>query len=260
MCYDIKTSLEKQLRRALLDGSSSHVSDILEKLKIFSKDEIELHHASGFSHPSMFIYTQEEPSTPRIATWGLVPEWTVDENSKSTIWNKTLNARGETIFEKPSFKESAMAKRCLIYLEGFYEHHHKNGTTFPFYIRHKEKDLFAVAGLYAEWVNPKNNELLTTFSVVTGKANAEMTRIHNNPKLKEPRMPLILDEDSQELWLQDSALEEAISNLIKPYPDNKLVAHSVASIRGTKSSGNISEATNEVRYAVLESGDQLDLF
>lgn len=262
MCYDIKTSLEKQLRRALLDGNSDNVSEILEKLKIFSNDEIELNHVSGFSHPRLFIYTHENPFEPIIATWGLIPEWANEQESKS-LWNKTLNARGETILEKPSFKTSAESKRCIIHLEGFYEHHHKLGQKFPFFIQDKEKDLITVAGLYSQWVSPSNGEQLTTFTIVTSKADNLMVEIHNNPKLKEPRMPRILTEAEQEVWMSESTTSEQLLELIGQIDSNtpsSLKAHSVGPIRGANASGNSPVAINPVNYAVLESGEQLDLF
>lgn len=255
MCYNIKTSLEKQLRRALLDGKKLDVEEIAEKLEIFSNDDVTLHHASGFEHPQMFIYTQDMPDTPAIATWGLVPEWSTD---KESIWNKTLNARGETIFEKASFKDSALSKRCLIYLEGFYEHHHKNGKTYPYFIKHKEKELFAVAGLWSEWKN-ELGEILKTFSIVTTKANAMMADIHNNPKLTEPRMPLILSEKMEKKWLDGKLQQTEIEKLIKPIASDILTAYTVAPIKGSKASGNVPEASDEVKYAEVEV-TQLGLF
>lgn len=252
MCYDIKTSLEKQLRRALLDGDGSNATEILEKLKTFSKQDVELHHASGFDHPQVIIYTQEEPKVPRLATWGLVPENTI---AKEDIWNKTLNARGETIFEKPSFKESAHQKRCIIYLEGFYEHMHNKGKTYPHFIYPKKDEMFAVAGLYTTWKEPETKEDLTTFSIVTTKANALMADIHNNPKLKEPRMPLILPKDKQDDWLKE-VIDEAdivqIQELIKPLDEIEMSAHTVAPLKGKQSFGNTPQASEPKRYAELE--------
>jgi putative SOS response-associated peptidase YedK len=256
MCYDIKTSLEKQLRRALLDGHKDRVSEINKKLSIFSKSEINLYHASGFDHPNMFIYTSASPKEPIMATWGLVPNWSSD---KEAIWNKTLNARGETIFEKPAFKESALSKRCIIFLEGFYEHHHKSGNSFPYFIKVKEKEIFAVAGLWSEWLN-NNGEILRTFSIVTTIGNALMAKIHNNPKLTEPRMPLILDEVMQEEWLKDDLSMVDVIALIQPLSSEELIAHPVGPIKGKSAIGNKPNVTEEVKYALLESGEQLQMF
>jgi putative SOS response-associated peptidase YedK len=263
MCYDIKTSLEKQLRRAMLDGNQAQIDEIHEKLSIFSPSEIELNHASGFTHPRLIIYTNNEPFKPIISQWGLVPHWVKDQAQKNSFWNKTLNARGETIWEKPSFKSAAQKRRCLVFIEGFYEHHHHKGKTYPYFISHKDKDLFAVAGLWSEWKNPELEEPLNTFSLVTSKANTLMAEIHNNPKLAEPRMPLILPEELQEQWLlniEEPTDQELIKELVQPYPDDLLVAHTVGRLKGKNALGNVKEVTNEVIYSELLDDPNLKLF
>lgn len=262
MCYDIKTSLEKQLRRAILDGNQEQIAEINEKLSIFSPDKIELNHASGFSHPQLIIYTNDAPYKPELATWGLIPHFAKTKEEQNAIWNKTLNARGESIFEKPSFKHSAKQKRCLVFLQGFYEHYHLNGKTYPYFIQVKDKELFAVAGLWTEIVNTETGELTKTFSLVTTKANKVMARIHNNPKLQEPRMPLILLEDLQEQWLieiKDVNDQKLIEELVQPYPDNELLSYTVAPIKGKNAVGNTLNATKERVYAEL-SAEQGSLF
>ena len=137
MCYDIKASYEAQLSRAKRKGDFVAVEEILEKLIPFT--DLPLHHVSGFTHPKLLIYTNESPEFPIVATWGLVPHWVRDDIQKKKIWNTTLNARGETIFEKPSFKQSAKNNRCIIYIDGFYEHHHFNKKTYPFFIQRKDE-------------------------------------------------------------------------------------------------------------------------
>jgi putative SOS response-associated peptidase YedK len=256
MCYDIKTSLEKQLRRALLDGDKEQVTQITEKLSIFSHEEVNLYHASGFDHPRMFIYTDQNPMTPLVAHWGFVPAWSTDP---TTIWNKTLNARGETIFLKPTFQNAAMNKRCILFLEGFYEHHHKNGNAYPYFIRLKNTDIFAVAGLWSTHTNDQNEES-NTFSIVTCRANAFMQKIHNNSKLPESRMPLILSEKMQDKWLDSSMLQQELEAMIQPFDESFFIAHTVGPIKGKYAKGNTPNATKEVKYAILESGEQLDLF
>ena len=94
MCFDIKASTETQL-------SKTKKGDLEE---IFGEElpitDLPLYHVSGFNHPRMFVYTDQSPDVPTIATWGLVPNWVKGEAQKKKIWNNTLNARGETIFEK----------------------------------------------------------------------------------------------------------------------------------------------------------------
>jgi putative SOS response-associated peptidase YedK len=256
MCYDIKTSLEKQLRRAILDGNADQIKEINEKLSIFSPDEIELNHASGFSHPKMIIYTNENPTKPEIAMWGLIPKFAKSKDQQEAIWNKTLNAHGETIFEKPSFKNSAQNQRCLVFLEGFYEHYHNRGKTYPYFIHLKNKEMFSVAGLWTDFVDTETGELTKSFSLVTTKANKEMAEIHNNPTLAEPRMPLILPEEIQEKWLieiEDVNDQKLIKELIKPFPDNELVSYTVGPIKGKGANGNTDKASKEVVYKSLKS-------
>lgn len=256
MCYDIKTSLEKQLRRAILDGNVSQIQEINKKLKIFSPDQIELNHSSGFNHPQMIIYTNQNPAKPEIATWGLIPTWANTKELQNEIWNKTLNARGETIWKKPAFKEAAKHKRCLIFLEGFYEHKHVNGKKYPYFIHLKNADLFAVAGLWSEIIDIETGEVLKTFSIVTTKANKLMAEIHNNPKLPEPRMPLVLPNGLEDKWLLDVDSPEnkdIIKHLIKPLAENELQAYTVAPLKGNNALGNVKEASNKFEYPELKT-------
>ena len=153
MCYDIKASLEAQLKRAERRGDAEAADQILEQLLPFT--DLPLYHASGFSHPKLLIYTDESPEYPIVATWGLVPHWVRDREQGHKLWNKTLNARGETIFEKPSFRKAARDNRCLIYVDGFYEHHHHRGKTYPYYIHRKDGKPMVFAGLYNDWVDPE---------------------------------------------------------------------------------------------------------
>lgn len=247
-----------QLRRAILDGNKAAINEINEKLSVFSPDEIELNHASGFSHPKLIVYDQLDPFRPQLATWGLIPHWVKDTAQRTKVWNQTLNTRSETMFDKPSFRESASSNRCLIYLQGFYEHRHAKGKTFPYYIHLKERDLFAVAGLASRWKDSETQQDWLTFSIVTTKANPLMAKIHNNPKLLEPRMPLILPEELEDEWLKpinDPMDKELLQELIHPYVEDEMEAYTVGKLRGKEASGNTAGATDKVNYAELEAID-----
>ncbi len=253
MCYDIKTSLETQLNRARRDGDQNAIKEIIEKLAPLT--DLPLFHVSGFSHPKLFIYTDNTPNTPTISTWGLVPHWVKDKGQLKKFWNNTLNARGETIFEKPSFRNSAKNNRCIVYVDGFYEHHHFNGKTYPFYIHLKEHKPIALAGLWSEWVDPETGEILNSFSIVTTRGNSMMAKIHNNPKLKEPRMPVILPSELEDKWLQavdDEVDIKAIQELIQAYPEEELTAHSVNRLRGPTYIGSSETASDPFEYEELD--------
>lgn len=252
MCYDIKASYESQLRRAERRGDLRAIKEIKEKL--IPLTDLPLHHASGFSHSELLIYSNDSPDFPEVATWGMVPPWVRNEEQLQKTWNNTLNARSETIFEKPSFREAAKHNRCLIYIDGFYEHHHYLKKTVPFLIQNKDHTPLALAGIYSTWKNPKTNGLIKTFSIVTTKGNSLMSKIHNNPKLKEARMPLILPENLEDDWLkaiETDADVKDLQNLMQPYPERKLQVYTVNKLRGKEYLGNVEEIAQEVVYEDL---------
>lgn len=258
MCYDIKASLESQLTRAKRKGDEAAIREIEQKLLPLTN--LPIYHASGFSHPKLFIYTNRSPFYPEVATWGLVPHWVKDQEQRVKLWNNTLNARGETLFEKPSFREAAINQRCLIYIDGFYEHHHHKGQVYPYYIYAKNNRPLILAGLWNEWEDPKSGENMNTFSIVTTEGNSLLSRIHNNPKLAGSRMPLIFQESFEDRWLQDIADEvdqKIIREQIHPYPDDELEAYTVSKLRGKEYMGNVHGISEPKTYEALYEPPQL---
>tara|TARA_R110000744_G_scaffold4777_4_gene17019 strand:- start:1404 stop:2177 length:774 start_codon:yes stop_codon:yes gene_type:complete len=252
MCYDIKASLEAQLKRATRNQDLKAIEEIIEKLAPLT--DLPLHHASGFSHPEVLIYTSEDPVYPIVATWGLIPYWVKSVEQQKKIWNNTLNARVETIFDKPAFRDAAQEKRCILYVDGFYEHHHVNKEVFPVFIQQKNKEPLAMAALWSEWVNPENGGVVNSFSIVTTEGNDIMGKIHNNPKLNGPRMPLMLQAEMEEQWLavkQD--FEHDLKTIVKSANEVQLHAYSVGKLRGKKYVGNIASISDEVKYKELET-------
>jgi putative SOS response-associated peptidase YedK len=252
MCYDIKASNDVQLKRARRKDDLAAVTEILENL--IPMTDLPLYHASAFSHPELLIYTADSRNFPTVATWGLVPHWVKDEAQLKTLWNHTLNARGETIFEKPSFKQAAKTNRCLLYIDGFYEHHHFNKKTYPFFIQRKDDQPMAIAGLWNEWINPDTGGRMHTFTIVTTEGNSMMAKIHNNPKIKAPRMPLILPDALEDEWLNpiaDKLDEQHLKALIQSYPENQLKAHTVGKLRGKNYKGNVAHISDAVVYEAL---------
>jgi putative SOS response-associated peptidase YedK len=253
MCYDIKASLEAQLNRARRNNDEKAIREIIEKLLPLT--DVPIFHASGFSHPKLFIYTDAEPNLPTPAAWGLIPHWVRDTEQQQKIWNNTLNARGESIFEKPSFRDAARHNRCLIYIDGFYEHHHFNGKTYPFHIKAKKGEPLVLAGLWSVWNNPETGEVLHTFTIVTTEGNSLLGKIHNNPKLEGPRMPLILPSELEDDWLQpieDELDIKQIQQLIGSYPSEWLEAYPVRRLRGKQYLGNVPESAEPFEYEELE--------
>ena len=184
-----------------------------------------------------------------LGRWGLVPHWVKDNEQAKQIRSKTLNARGESIFEKPSFRDAAKKGRCIIPLDGFFEHHHKNGRTFPYFIQHKDRKSLLVGGLQSSWLDPINEEIMCTVTIVTTPGNKLMSQIHNNPRLEGPRMPLILESEDAEQWLKGS--EKEVRELIKPNIKQKLESYSVRPLRGNNYIGNCEEVQDAYEYPEL---------
>ena len=249
MCYNVKALLRSQLKRARTQGRHDEVQEI--QLQLFDLGVTDLYQASGFTHPKMLIYPDKE-SEPVVATWGLVPHWVKDNAGKIQIWNSTLNARGESIFEKPSFRDAAKSKRCLIYLDGFYEHHHQEGKTYPFFIRKKDNEPFPVAGLWSEWIDKETRIKLISFAIVTTAGNEMMAKIHNNPKLEGPRMPVILPDELADDWIDPSRSQKELNDMLLPFPDDLLTAHTVNRIAGKESKGNVPAAEEVYHYEDLK--------
>jgi len=101
------------------------------------------------------------------------------------MYKRTLNARSETVHDKPAFRHLIMRRRCMLLVNGFFEWHHHLGKTFPYFIYLKGRRPFALAGIWDEWNDPDSSENIQTFSVVTTEANTLLAKIHKRGKLPE---------------------------------------------------------------------------
>jgi len=249
MCFDIKTNLETQLKRAIPKYSDQTI-DLFDKFK--NQIPKNYHHVSGFSHPKMIIYTNKNPYSPTLSNWGLIPFWTRDQKQANSIRTNTLNARGETIFEKPSFRKAANSNKCIIHIDGYYEHHHYKGKTYPFFIFRKDQKPLSIAGLWDEWININTGEVLNSFSIITTKANQLMQKIHNNPKLTEGRMPVVINNEEEDQWLTAENKNDCLKYII-PFEDHLIEAYNVGKIRGKHATGNTPEAHQKITYKELSN-------
>lgn len=258
MCYGVKARTEMSLRIAKSRGNTVAAERLAQLLNPFP--EFDHHFANGFDHPQMVVYTDAAPREPQLSMWGLVPSWVKDDAQRKQLWNQTLLARGETMFDKPAFRTSAKSKRAIVHVEGFYEHHHFGKRTYPYFIHLRDRDHFALAALWEQWKHQESGELLHTCSIVTTEADELMRRIHNNPKANGPRMPLILTEEEEDQWLApigSPADETAIKALIKPYPADALLAHPVRPLLGKAGAGNSPAASDVFEYPELLLADPL---
>ena len=134
----------------------------------------------------------EEESQPELAMfrWGLVPSWAKDPS----IGNRMINARAETVAEKPSFRTAYRKRRCLILADGFYEWHTEAGVKIPWFISLASGEPFAFAGLWEHWQSKETDESLQTTTIVTTSANDFLSQLHH-------RMPVVLEAETATRWL-----------------------------------------------------------
>lgn len=254
MCYTVEQLHWRQVKYLKRYGSKDEYHRAKEEYDRHwgGASQLELGFVlSGFSHPNLLVISSLDPLKFKPAQWGLIPHWCKSDSQAQRIWNSTLNARGETMFEKPSFKHAARNNRCIVLVNSFYEFHHRNKSVFPFRILSTEEKPLLIAGLLDSWTEKQTGEIKNTLTIVTTKANSLMSIIHNNPKLEEPRMPLILDESTQKVWMNNQSTEKEISNLIVPVFENQLQAHTVRKLSGRESVGNVPEAIKPFEYKEL---------
>ncbi len=137
-------------------------------------------HINGFDFPKTSVIIDEQPEVITHFNWGLIPSWSKDVD----IRKFTLNAKIETLDEKPSFKNS-VNKRCLVISNGFFEwqwQDSKGKNKHKYEIGIENDELFAFAGIYSEWINQATDEIVNSYSIVTTEANTLMAEIHNTKK------------------------------------------------------------------------------
>ena len=157
-----------------------------------------------------------------LLRWGLVPAWakTVKDAAKYSL----INARGEEILEKRTYKDAFLHRRCIVPLSGFYEWQRLDQTKRPFAIHLKEDPIMSVAGVCEHWQSKETEETVDSFSILTIQANSLMEKIH-------ARMPVILDRKDEASWLDSENKNIAgLQKLIKPCPSEWLDAYEISTL------------------------------
>jgi len=151
-----------------------------------------------------------------LLKWGLIPSWAKD----TAIGNHMINARSETVDQKPSFRNALKHRRCIIPANGFYEWQAVEGKKHPFYIRLKDNSLMMFAGIWDHWKNPEGS-VIESFSILTTSSNELIKQLHD-------RMPVILDPKEKDLWLDPMVADsEQLKSLFIPYPSGHMEMYQV---------------------------------
>jgi putative SOS response-associated peptidase YedK len=150
--------------------------------------------------------------------WGLIPSWSKD----ASIAQHTINARSETVAEKPSFRHAIKKNRCIVPVSGFYEWSRLGGEKKPFYIHMADKSAMAMAGIWEYWKGPEGP--IESFSILTTSANKVVGQLHD-------RMPVILRPEDYGMWL-DASLQNPhdLEHLYVPFPDEEISLYEVSKV------------------------------
>jgi putative SOS response-associated peptidase YedK len=169
------------------------------------------------SQPVLAIVEDDKGHRGGLLRWGLIPSWAKD----AAIGNRMINARAETVAEKPSFRRALQQRRCLILADGFYEWRKEGKKKTPLFITLTSRAPFAFAGLWETW-RPSDGETIHSCTIITTTPNALMESIHN-------RMPVILTREAETAWLDRTITEpEKLLPFLVSYPETLMDAYEVA--------------------------------
>lgn len=169
----------------------------------------------------MPVIADDRPYAMQLMKWGLIPSWAKDP----AIGHKLINARAETITEKPAFRHAFAHSRCLVLVDGFYEWQPTPLGKVPHHIRRKDKAVITLAGLWESWKDAEGREI-RSFNIITVPPNALMESIHD-------RMPAIIEPQDRKKWLERKTTVAELHELLRPYAGDDLEAVEVG--RGVNS-------------------------
>ena len=237
MCYNIAIYRTKEELEKRFDAS-------FEKTEQYQP----FYHVSSFSLPEVPVITNKNPDSIQLFTWGLIPFWVKSREDAEALRVRTMNARGETIYEKPSFRNAAKKQHCLVLVNGFYEWRSFQGKNYPYYISLQDEELFALAGLWEGWQDPVSEELIYSFSVVTTEANPLMAQVHN----KKKRMPVILPRPLERMWIDNEVTFDQMKELLVPFEEAKMQVYTISRlITARDKDSNVPEVLQEYQYTEL---------
>ena len=169
------------------------------------------------TQPVPIVRTVEGKRQFTLVRWGLIPAWVKDPRGFALL----INARGESLDDKPAFRAALRYRRCLFPADGFYDWRREGERARPYYVRRRAGGPMAFAGLWENWMGP-NGEEMETAAIVTTRANRMLATIH-------PRMPAIVPPEAFDLWLDSRSVDAtSAAALIAPAPEDMLEMHEVS--------------------------------
>ena len=168
---------------------------------------------------AVIIHNKDFPERKLVMMrWGLIPSWAKDHK----IGYKMINARAETVAEKPAFRSAFKQRRCLIPTDGFYEWWHNGKSKQPYFVTMKGKGLFAFAGIWERWKSP-SGDVVESCSIITTDANSLISKIHD-------RMPVIIQPESYGIWLDPVHSTQGLKHFMRPFSPYKMTTYPVSNM------------------------------
>ena len=225
-------------------GRFSLIADLQELGERFGFDPGGLTHPPRYNaaptQPVLAVMNGEERRAEHLR-WGLIPSWAKD----AQMGSRMINARAETLAERPAFRAAFARRRCLVLADGFYEWRRSGNSRIPMRIVMKSREPFAFAGLWDTWQDPEG-EVVRSCTIITTEPNELLQPIHD-------RMPVILAEGAESLWLDDDLRDPlALGSLLTPYPDGALEAYRVSAL--------VNRPSNDGPEVIVPEGEEAPPF
>lgn len=168
--------------------------------------------------PTQMVATikDETPNEISFQKWGLIPFWAKEKS----IGTRMINARGETVQKKASFRNAFKKRRCLIPATGYYEWKKVGKEKFPYYLGFDNKP-FLMAGLWEKWTDKETGEIIESNTIITTEPNEFTAEVHD-------RMPVILNQDDAQAWINPQSTKDELQELLIPYPSDGMTAWQVS--------------------------------
>ena len=198
---------------------AADLEDIQQRFELFDSElTYSLRYNIAPTQPVLAV-TNDEGKQAAYLRWGLIPSWA----KSASAGNRLINARAETVAERPSFRTALASRRCLVIADGFYEWQRIGNARRPIRVSMKSGELFAFAGLWDSWRDP-DGDIVRSCTIITTQPNELLRPIHN-------RMPVILPKELESFWLDDEVRDLfALGDILIPYPPEAMDAYEVSSL------------------------------
>lgn len=242
MCYDVRY-LTKRIKKYAdhAGGNPDDVARMENQLRVFREQVGAVYHTTAFDHWKLPVIKAVDPGNFQFCQWGLIPHFVKDiEQYHAKYATRYLNSRIETLFEEKLFNaklnrelenpfyRSALDRRCVVVLDGYFDWHWQGKNSYNFHIKFKNDDPMYIAGIWRQWSDASTGLSMDTVSLITTDANPLCRKVHNRPKASEgARQLAILNDEAREAWMNIDLSPEQLQKEIGVFPDNELVAFPV---------------------------------